>query len=730
MHKKKAQKVERKKQAESKVRGVRAKNEKSSSVPFGMPPSGCAEGRNKKTSKNKASTTKKNKPASKKKTVRKYKKKGSHNNWITGLLLLPLKLLQAKILRRMVRPLVLIMIWGCVATLIVLAYFAHDLPSTDSLYAALPGAQSVTVLASDGAVLGQSGIRRGKYVLYDALPTHLIEAVLATEDRRFFDHFGVDMIGITRAAFRNARAGHVVQGGSTITQQLAKITFLSSARTLKRKVQEAMLAMWLEYHYSKKEILTMYLNRVYLGSGNYGIDAASHSYFGKDTESINVNESAILAGLLKAPSRYSPFVNRQAALDRGQQVLDNMLDAGYVSAQGADIATTIFSDKNSAHKSVQSGYFSDWVISQVPYYVYESSRPLTVKTTLIPKEQENVVHIINKALEAEEKRNPDVQPAALTIARDGAITAMVGGRNYKVSPFNRATQAFRQSGSLFKFFVYLTALEKGYQPLSQMKDRPVMIDGWSPNNYGKVFKGSLSLAQAFAQSVNTVAVILAQKVGYQNIISMARRLGVVSSLSPHPSMVLGTDNVTLLEMVQAFAHIPAQGRRVSAYAITEISDDRGETLYLRERKQQPQVINTVIVQHIRNMLEQVVQSGTGKRAQIQGVSVAGKTGTTQDNRDAWFIGTFSGGTTGIWLGYDDNRPMDSIMGGNIPAIIWRGIVKVRKDDGGAVNGHSSVVVLDKPNSFRIGNEFEEGGEEVRGRKEQNKEGFWQEIEAQ
>jgi len=499
--------------------------------------------------------------------------------------------------------------------------------------------------------------------------------VLATEDRDFFRHGGIDFSGIARAMLANMKAGHVVQGGSTITQQLAKNIFLTPERTWSRKLREMLLAFEIESTFTKEEILSIYLNRVYLGAGTYGVDAAAQRYFGKSAREIGLPESAILAGLLKAPSRFAPTSNPELAQKRGYQVLINMQDAGFIDKKTLERATgELLLTLEKRRKTANSVYyFTDWIVDQLPEFAGNVEEDIVVTTTLRPDWQRLAEQTLADVLEKQGAAMDVSQGALLSMAPDGAVRAMVGGGNYGTSQFNRVTQAKRQPGSSFKPFVYLAALEAGFTPDSTVEDRPITIGKWSPQNYTGDYKGTMAMREALAQSINSVAVQLAQQVGIDRVVQMARRLGITSDLPEVPSLALGSTDVTLLEMTQAYAHLAASGHLVYAYGITKIRTRAGIVLYQREAQGTGSVLRGSVTAEMNDMLGDVIAYGTGRGANI-GRSAAGKTGTTSDYRDAWFIGFTPQLVTGVWVGNDDNAPMKKVTGGSLPASIWRGFM--------------------------------------------------------
>ncbi len=576
---------------------------------------------------------------------------------------------RAKPRRRLARRLLAGLAWMVAILGAGFIWFTHDLPDVGTL--AEPGrGPSITLLAVDGTRIARFGSLYGEPVQLAGLPSYLPRAVLATEDRRFYDHFGVDILGILRAVVANVRAGGIVQGGSTITQQLAKNLFLGPERTLHRKIQEALLAIHLEQRFTKDEILTIYLNRVYFGAGAYGVEAAAAKFFGKPAAQVSLYEAAMLAGLLKAPSRYNPARDSDLAARRAALVLDNMVAAGYLDAQAAAQAKANPVRGTAGLAGWGSRHFADWVLEQVPGFVGTPQRDLTVVTTLDARLQTLAEEKLAALLTADGAAAGASQGALVALAPDGAVRAMVGGRDYGASQFNRVTQALRQPGSAFKLFVYLAGLEAGLGPNSRMVDGPLAIGDWRPGNYSNTFAGEMSLRQALARSVNTVAVQVSERAGRNRVISAARRLGITSDLHDGPSIALGTAEVTLLELTQAYATLANAGEGVWSYAIAEVRDDRGEVLYRRAGSGPGVVLAPGVVSAITDMLGAVIAEGTGRAADI-GRPAAGKTGTSQDYRDAWFVGFSAELATGVWLGNDDGTVMNKVTGGGLPARLWR-----------------------------------------------------------
>ena len=549
--------------------------------------------------------------------------------------------------------------------------FAPDLPETNNLLLQSTGTE-VVVLARDGSVLSRTG---GGQILIRDLPPHLPQAVLATEDRRFYEHFGMDIIGFARAALANLKAGRVVQGGSTITQQLAKNLWLTPERTFTRKLKELMLAIWLEARLQKQEILTLYLNRVYLGAGSYGVESAARRYFGKSARNVSLSEAALLAGLLKAPSRYAPTNNLNRSRQRAAEVIDNMVEAGYLSENAAAKA------KRSPAKLAKSGspsggygYFVDWVETQIPLFIGRVDDGIVVETTLDPLAQRSAEAALSKTLAQHSKKRHVNQGALIAFDTGGGIRAMIGGRSYRKSQYNRAIQAQRQPGSAFKTLVYLAALESGLGPDKKFKDGPINIDGWRPKNFDGKYAGQVTMETALARSINTVAVRIAQAVGPERIIQTARRLGVTSRLSSDLSIALGTSEVSLFEMTAAYLPFANGGIGVYPFGIQRIRSKTGTTLYERSNSSLGRIVESRHVGQMNKMLSTAVTSGTGRKANMKGRAAAGKTGTSQDYRDSWFIGYTADLVAGIWLGNDDNAPTKRVTGGLLPADTWRRFV--------------------------------------------------------
>jgi penicillin-binding protein 1A len=578
-------------------------------------------------------------------------------------------------------PLWLGLLRGALNVLVVLAivvvallgYLAYTLPLSDD-FGRRQLQFSTTLVAANGEIFAMRGQFHGEILDLKQIPRYLPEAVVSIEDRRFYSHFGLDPIGMVRATFVNMLAGGVRQGGSTITQQLAKLMFLSSERTFRRKVQEAMIALWLEHRLSKDEILVRYLNKVYLGAGAFGIDGAAQRYFNKSARDLTLAEAAMLAGLIRSPSHLAPTRNIEAARERARLVLKTMVENGYITqatAETADVDKVALAVNPETEITEGSRYFADWVATNTRDLLGPLSADLTVQTTLNVPLQKLAESTMRRWLDAEGAKRNVHQGAMVVLDREGGVLAMVGGRNYDESQFNRVTQARRQPGSLFKLFVYLAAFDAGMTPDTVMVDQPLKVDNWEPQNYGGTYRGPVTLRTAFADSINSVAVQLTEKIGRSRVIGVARSLGVESPLTPQPSIALGASEVTLMEMAAAYGAMAADVKKMAPFGIRSI---RGQSQKLYEHKpvaiSQREAALPWRRAEMLDLLIAAVDSGTGKAARMPS-PVAGKTGTTQDYRDAWFIGFTADIVVAIWLGNDDNSPTDRVTGGDLPARIWR-----------------------------------------------------------
>ena len=560
-------------------------------------------------------------------------------------------------------------IWTGFFALLFLAWCAYDLPGPERLNE-LKRQPSVALLAADGSLIASYGDLYGDSVKLADLPPYLPEAVLATEDRRFYSHWGLDLRGIARALYVNFKAGDTVQGGSTITQQVAKNLFLTPERSLHRKGQEMLLALWLEHTFTKDQILELYLNRVYFGAGTYGVDAAAKKYFGRSARDVTIYQAAMLAGLLKAPSRFNPFNDKALAKARAELVINNMVAAGALTEAEADAISEASAPSMAAQAGNQIGqHFADWVIDQVSSYVGYADQDLVVQTTLDPALQREAETTLERVLAEHGAAMKASQGALVAMRPDGAVLAMVGGTDYRQSQFNRATQALRQPGSAFKTFVYLTAFENGYVPGNMFVDGPIRVGNWSPGNYNDRYYGNVTLRDAYARSLNSVAVQLSERVGRTKVIDTAHRLGLTEPMDNTAAIALGVSETTLLEMTGAYATFANLGNGVWPFGIERISARDGTVLYERQGSGPGPVASPQAVRKMLDVMNATVEGGTGRRAQLDR-PVYGKTGTSQNFRDAWFIGLTRDIVTGVWVGNDDNTPMDKVTGGTLPVMIW------------------------------------------------------------
>ncbi len=567
-------------------------------------------------------------------------------------------------------------IWGLVALAGLLAWYAYDLPSVSAL-GEFTRKPSVRLLDAEGRPLAAFGDLYGDSVPVGELPAHLPQAVLAVEDRRFYDHPGIDPWGILRAAVSNVMAGRLREGGSTITQQLAKNLFLTPERTLERKVQEAMLALWLETRLSKDRILSLYLNRVYLGAGTYGVDAAARRYFGKSAREVGLYEAAMIAGLLKAPSRYNPANDPDLAHRRASIVLRSMADAGFLSEAEATRAIEQ-RVRGEAQVADRGRYFADWTLGRVAEESGQLEGDVLVRTTLDSGVQRIVEAEVAGLLAGPGAAAGAGQAAVVVMTHDGAVRALVGGRSYGDSQFNRAVQALRQPGSAFKPFVFLAALESGMTPDSPVVDAPLEFRTpsgvWRPSNFTDEYRGTVTLREALGRSLNTPAVRLAERVGIERVAATARRLGITTPLVENLSLALGSAEVSVLDMAAAYSALANGGSAVWPYGVARIETAGGELLYDRHGGGGGRVAEPAAQAALVDMMAGVIAWGTGKAAD-PGRPAAGKTGTSQDFRDAWFVGFTADWTVAVWLGNDDGTPMDRVTGGGLPAELWRAIVR-------------------------------------------------------
>ena len=566
-------------------------------------------------------------------------------------------------------------VWGAVLGLLgagslagAVAWQVKQLPSFENIKT-IQSEQMIVVRAKDGTQLVTIGRSYGKWLSHDQIPQVMKDAMLSTEDKRYYNHIGIDPWGLARSFSKRIEEGRFTQGGSTITQQLARTVFLNNSKTFGRKLNEAVIALALEWKFSKAQVLELYLNKVYFGGGAYGVDAASQKFFGHSATTLNLPESAIVAGLVKAPSHYAPTADAEAARGRGSVVLGLMV--GNAKINMSDAAKVNFDKIEFAKESGQNSvrYFTDWALPQLNLLLGEIDEPIEVWTTLDPKLQ-------NAATAAIQGNVPGgAQGALVSMDRDGAVLALVGGTDYVTTNYNRAVNAVRQPGSAWKLFVYVAALQAGYTPNAEVIDEPVTIQGWSPRNSGGGYAGKIDVRTAFAYSKNTVAAQLGQEVGFSSVAGIAKSFGITTPISTVPSMVLGTNEVRLIDMTRAFAVISAKGMAVEPYGIVKVVTTDGKVLYQRDRKQGALLVPAHVAGGITDMLQSAVNIGTGKAAQI-GRPVAGKTGTTTANKDGWFLGFSSGVTTGVWMGRDDDRPVPGLQGGTAPARAFASYMKV------------------------------------------------------
>jgi penicillin-binding protein 1A len=577
---------------------------------------------------------------------------------------------------RAVRLVVMFGIWVAIAGIGLVAYFAAELPGA-SEWRVPDRPPNIQILAVDGRLIGNRGDTGGEAVALAELPPYVPNAVIAIEDRRFRSHYGVDPIGLARAATKNIFAGGVSEGGSTLTQQLAKNMFLTPERSLKRKVQEAILSLWLESNYSKDQILEMYLNRVYFGSGAYGIEAAATRYFNVDARDLTLAQAATLAGVLPAPTRYAPNRNPDAARQRQALVLAAMTDIGFITPEEAKAARDAPLEASNYHANRSGNYIADWVMEVLPYHLGAIEQDVVVETTVDLDLQEAAEHAVTETLAEEGEKYGVGEGAMSVIDGTGAVRALVGGKDYALSQFNRAVEARRQPGSAFKPFVYLTAIEKlGYRPDTIMNDEPVTIGNWSPQNYDGKYRGPVMLIDALAHSINTVAAQLAELVTPESVVQTAKRMGINSSLGAVPSIALGTSEVSLLELTGAYVAFANGGYSVLPYVVQRIRTPSGDVLFDRSGSEPRRVLPIESVALMNYMLQATVEMGTGARAQFGGWPSGGKTGTSQNFRDAWFIGYTANLTAGVWVGNDTDAPTKHASGANVPAEIWAKFMKV------------------------------------------------------
>ena len=534
---------------------------------------------------------------------------------------------------------------------------------------------SISVLDDNKKIMGSSGDVYAGSINYKDISENLIKAVVLIEDKRFYSHFGLDVKGIIRAIFYNIKEARYAQGASTITQQLSKLIFLDSKKTLSRKMRELIIAFYLEYKFTKEDILTMYLNRAYFGSGLYGAKAASRRYFSKSPKNLSLAEAAILAGTLKAPSKLSFLVNKDLNIKRAKLIISLLFKDSIISESEKNLANkdlnSILFKKNNSEK-VKARYFIDWIYTQTPDEILKSKKDLLIKSTLNSRIQK----IVNEVVEAKlESRNKNIQVAVIVMNYEGAIKAMKGGKNWNFSKFNRATQSKRQVGSIFKTYVYLTALNQGASINQTMLDTPIISEEWSPKNFGDKYEGRISLKKAFAKSSNVVAVKLSDLVGRDLIIKQAKKLGITSKIPNELSMPLGVATMSLLEVVGSYVPICGEGKPIIPFGIEEIKLRNGDSYWKRVKPERKKIISYNVNNNMKNLLREVVAQGTGKQLSKLPFTVLGKTGTTQNNRDAWFIGCSKGYVIGVWNGRDDDKSMENVFGSTLPLSIYKNIAE-------------------------------------------------------
>ncbi|RDI62112.1 penicillin-binding protein 1A [Microvirga subterranea] len=575
---------------------------------------------------------------------------------------------------------VVLCLWAVIAVGGVVAYYAAQLPPIDQL--TVPKRPpNIAIMASDGSLLANRGETGGRTVSIKELPPYLPKAFVAIEDRRFYDHFGIDPMGIARALYRNIHRGGVSQGGSTLTQQLAKNLFLTQERTASRKIQEAILSLWLERNYTKDQILELYLNRVYFGAGAYGVEAAAQRYYGKSARNLSLSEAAVLAGLVQAPSRLAPNRNPQAAQARAELVIAAMNELGFITP---GMTKTALSDPAQPMRPKGAGsvnYAADYVMDVLDDFVGTIESDIVVSTTIDPTLQAAAERVLVDELAAKGQKLNVSQGAFVALQPDGALRALVGGRNYETSQFNRATAARRQPGSSFKPFVYLTAIERGYTPDMVLEDSPVNYKGWAPHNYDRKYRGPIAMRDALALSLNTIAIKLNMEVGPKSVVQTAQRLGISSPLQANGSLALGTSEVTPLELVAAYAAFANGGTGVIPYVIAQVKTTDGKLIYKRPAGGGlGRVIDPSAVAMMNDMMHNTFVVGTARKAQIGDWMMAGKTGTTDDYKDAWFVGFTGNLVAGVWLGNDDGALTKRVTGGGLPTEVWHEFMKIALKD--------------------------------------------------
>jgi penicillin-binding protein 1A len=559
-------------------------------------------------------------------------------------------------------------IWAGIAGAGIVLWYGAQMPSMTT-WEIPDRPPNVRIVSADGALVANRGMTGGEAVGLHEMSPFIPQALIAIEDRRFYSHFGIDPIGLARAMFENVTTGSISQGGSTITQQLAKNLFLKPDRTIERKVQEVLLALWLEHEHSKNQILEMYLNRVYFGSGSYGVEAASRRYFNKHASEVTLSEAALLAGLLKAPSRLSPARDPKAAESRSQVVLQAMRDSGMIDDSQMTTAMSAPATRATAYWTGAEHYVADKVMEELPGLIGEITGDVIVETTLDFGLQKVAETTIRRLIDEKGSELHVSQGVLVSIDNTGAVRAMVGGYDYANSQFDRATEARRQPGSAFKPFVYMAALERGMTPDTMVRDAPVRIGKWTPSNFNDKYYGDVSLSFALSRSLNSVAARLANQVGVKNVLEAAYRMGIESDLQNNASIALGTSEVTPLELTAAYVPFANGGYRPFVHFVEKVSTPEGEVLWQRRSGGIPRVVNAQVAGMMNSMMSRTLEEGTGRKADF-GWPAAGKTGTTQSSRDVWFVGFTANLTTGVWFGNDDNSPTKKVTGGSLPAMAW------------------------------------------------------------
>ena len=575
--------------------------------------------------------------------------------------------------RRVLLAVAVLGLAGCVVVAGVLFWALRGVPWDEIADGSI--APVVVLESADGSPLVQEGPYQGAYTSLDAFPQHLIDAVLSIEDRRFYQHWGVDWRGIARAFVRNLDAGEVVQGGSTITQQLIKISYLERDRTYRRKIQEFVIAFWLESRLGKDQILTRYLNNIYLGAGATGVPAAARIYYDKEPGELDLAESATIAGLIIAPSVLNPIANAERAADRARVVLDAMAANGKITTEEAQAAKDSYAQLQPARPAARSGsWFADWAMREAREIAADYRGTINVATTLEPQLQTVADRAVRETLDAAGERAAGLQAALVALGPDGAVLAMVGGRDYQASTFNRAVDARRQPGSTFKTFVLFAALQAGIDPRALVPDEPITINGWTPENFGGRYYGLVPVYEAFVRSLNAATVVLAQEIGLAHVAAAAHDLGIDAELTETPALALGASEVTLLDLTGAYASILAGVAPVEPWGIDGFrTDETGQTFRIGPARQ-PDIDISPFQDEMIRLLSMVVEQGTGQAARIDGFA-AGKTGTSQNYRDAWFVGFTENIVAGVWVGNDDDTPMQGVTGGSLPAEIWKAFVE-------------------------------------------------------